>query len=242
MFYESTKPLHVNFLGIPLLVLTILTRGSYAGGLMMEKTRDAALVYRMRAGDENAFAELYRCYQRALHGYITQRIGDWRDAEELAQDTFIKVWEHIHTLEDPEKVLNWMYRIAAQLIAGWHRQRKSVSSIESAVDVHEVAGEAIASVVFYQTSEEAAIVRERADALYKAIAQLPERDQQMLRLQSEGQSYREIAERCEVSVSTVRNALPRAKRKLKVWADAWQAGRAEGLDVAFSEVHERKRK
>lgn len=64
----------------------------------------------------------------------------------------------------------------------------------------------------------------------------------MIELQLDGHSYEEIAEICEVSISTVRNALPRGKRKLKAWADAWKEANAEGLDVEFSEVHEKKDK
>ena len=88
-----------------------------------EKQRNVELVRKIRAGDEDAFTEFYECYHRDLHGYITKRIDDWRDAEELVQDTFARAWEHIHTLNEPDKVLNWMYRIAAQLIAGWHRKQ-----------------------------------------------------------------------------------------------------------------------
>lgn len=207
-----------------------------------EKTRDAELVRKIRDGDENAFSEFYGHYQRDLHGYIAKRIDDRRDVEELVQDIFIKVWEQIHTLEDHEKVLNWMYRIAAQLIAGWHRKQKKSGAAEPTADVHEVEGEAAASAVVYQTAEEVATVAERSDALDKALTRLPERDQQMINLQLDGKSYEEIAEICEITVSTVRNALPRAKRKLKVWAEAWEAANVEGLDLEFSEVHKEKGK
>ena len=207
-----------------------------------EKARDTELVRKIRDGDENAFIEFYGRYQRELHGYIAKRIDDRRDVEELVQDTFVKVWEQIHTLEDPEKVLNWLYRIAAQLIAGWHRKHKQLGAAVSITDVHEVEGEAAASAVAYQTEKEVAIIAERSDALYQAIAQLSEREQRMIRLQSEGRSYEEIAETCNVSVSVVRNALPRAKQKLQAWAEVWKTANAEGLEVVFSEVHEGKGK
>lgn len=207
-----------------------------------EKARDIELVRKIREGDENAFTEVYRRYRPNIYGYIAKSIDDRRDIEELTQDTFVRAWQHVHTLNEPDKVLNWMYGIASQLIAGWHRQRLSSSSIESTVDVHEVESDIAASTIVYQTAEEAAFIAERSDALYQAIAQLPERDQQMVRLQSDGKSYEEIAEICNVSVSTVRNALPRAKQKLKAWAEAWEAANAEGLDVEFSEVHKGKGK
>ncbi|MXY29536.1 RNA polymerase sigma factor [Candidatus Poribacteria bacterium] len=207
-----------------------------------EKTRDIELVRKIRNDDENAFTELYRRYRPNIYDYIARRIDDPRDVEELVQDTFTKAWAEFHTLNDPEKVLNWMYSIAAQLIAGWHRKQKSVSRRGSSVDVYEAEGDSAASTVVYQTAEEAAFIAERFDALDKAIAQLPERDQQMVRLQSDGHSYEEIAEIRGDTVSAAKNRLSRAKKKLKVWAEAWEAADAEGLDVEFSEVHEKKGK
>ena len=207
-----------------------------------EKPRNVKLVRKIRDGNEDAFTEFYGCYHRDLHGYITKRIDDWRDAEELVQDTFVRAWEHIHTLNEPDKVLNWMYRIAAQLIAGWHRKQKSASRRGSSVDVYEAEGDPAASTALYQTAEETAFIAERSDAFDKAITQLPERDERMVRLQLNGKSYEEIAETCGDTVSAVKNRLSRAKKKLKVWAEAWKAADAEGLDVEFSEVHEKKDK
>ncbi len=185
-----------------------------------EKARDIELVRKIRDGDENAFTELHRRYRPNIYNYIAKRIENRQDAEELVQDTFVRVWKHIHTLNEPEKVLNWMYGIAAQLIAGWHRKQKSASRRGSSVDVYEMEGDIAASTVFYQTAEETAFIAERSDAIYQAIAELSEREQQMIELQLDGRSYKEIAEICDVTVSTVRNALPRAKQKLKAWAEA----------------------
>ena len=207
-----------------------------------EKARDIELVRKIRDGDENAFTELHRRYRPNIYNYIAKKIENRQDAEELVQDTFMKVWQHIHTLNEPEKVLNWMYGIAAQLIAGWHRKQKSASRRGSSVDVYEMEGDIAASTVFYQTEEEITFIAERSDAIYQAIAELSEREQRMIKLQLDGRSYKEIAEICEVTVSVVKNTLSRAKQKLKAWAEAWKAADAEGLDVEFSEVHEKKGK
>ena len=207
-----------------------------------EKARDIELIRKIRDGDEDAFTEFYGCYHRDLHGYITKRIDDWRDAEELVQDTFVRAWEHIHTLNEPEKVLNWMYRIAAQLIAGWHRKQKSASRRGASVDVYETEGDPAASTALYQTAEETTFIAERSDVMYQAIAELSEREQRMIELQLDGCSYKEIAEICKVTISVVKNTLSRAKKKLKAWANAWKEADAEGLDVEFSEVHKGKGK
>ncbi len=68
--------------------------------------------------------------------------------------------------------------------------------------MYEAEGDIAASAVVYQIAEETAIVAERTDALYQAIAQLPEREQRLIRLQLDGHSYEEIAEICEVSIDS----------------------------------------
>ena len=108
--------------------------------------------------------------------------------------------------------------------------------------MYETEGDTAASTALYQTAEETAFIAERSDAFDKAITQLPERDERMVRLQLNGKSYEEIAETCGDTVSAVKNRLSRAKKKLKVWAEAWKAADAEGLDVEFSEVHKGKGK
>lgn len=201
-----------------------------------EQRSDASLVRQILSGDEEVFDALYKRHKQRIHQYIFKRIGDWHYAEELTDDTFLKAKENLKTLRKPERVLNWMFRLANQLIAGWHRKRKKHNTMQSAIDIYEVEGESAASAVVHQIAQEYAIAEEGWAALMNAIAQLPELEQRMLKLQYK-KSYKEIAEICDVSVSSVRNRLSRAKKKLKAWATAWKAANAEGLDLDFSEFN-----
>lgn len=206
-----------------------------------EQRRDARLVHRILSGDETAFAELNALYKHRICEFIASKIGDWHYAEELTQDTFLKVQQHLQTLREPEKVLNWMFRIANQLVAGWHRENQRHPQMESFAEVSETdMGNAAANA--YQLAETDALDEDRYINLFAAIAQLPELEQKMFRLQLENKSYEEIAEICEVTVSIVRNRLSRAKQKLKTWAAAWQAANAEGLDLDFSEFNRKSEK
>ena len=203
-----------------------------------KKTQDSfAKFYFVRqilSGNENGFAELYVRYRVRLCQYIFNRIGDWHHAEELTNDTFLKAKEHLGTLKKPERVLNWMFSIASQLIAGWHRKNQRRIWIESFANVSAIDME-IAAVDAHQIAETDALDEDRHANLFAAIAQLPELEQKMFRLQLENKSYEEIAEICEVSVSSVRNRLSRAKQKLRTWAAAWEEANAEGLDLDFYE-------
>ena len=201
-----------------------------------EQRRDAELVRQILSGDERAFDALYKRHKQRIHESIFNKIGDWHYAEELTDDTFLKAKTHLKTLREPEKVLNWMFRLANQLIAGWHRENKKKKRVplEFFADVEVTAANRIA--------EDHTPYKERYEKFCEAIGQLPELEQKMLHLQFENKSYEEIAEICDVSVGSVRNRLPRAKKKLEAWAAAWKAANAEGRDLDFSEFDKGKGK
>lgn len=207
-----------------------------------EQKRDAELVRQILSGDERAFEVLYTLYKHRLYRYIANRIDDWQDAEELTNDTFLKAKEHLETLEEPEKVLNWMFRIASQLVAGWHRKNRKPNTARSSINIYEGEGEYEATTVVHQAAQENTTETVRWIALSEAIAQLPELERRMLQLQLERKDYREIAEICQISVGSVRNRLPRAKKKLEAWGVVWEEANAEGLDLGFSEFNKKSEK
>ena len=135
-----------------------------------------------------------------------------------------------------------MFRIASQLVAGWHRKHKKPGATQDDTDVYEAEGEAAATTVIQQTAQEYTIKTQRWTALSKAIAQLPDLEQKIFRLQLAGKRYEEIAERCEVTVSVVKNQLSRAKKRLRTWAETWEEANAEGRDMGFSVFHKKKGK
>ena len=104
--------------------------------------------------------------------------------EELTQDTFLRAKKHLETLEESEKVLNWMFRIASQLVAGWHRKYKSKRRISlqslAGVSVTDIEG---AAATAHRIVEEHLLGKERQEKLFWAIAQLPELEQKMFHLQ-----------------------------------------------------------
>ena len=206
-----------------------------------DQRQDAELVRQILTGDETAFDAFYKRHSPRLYQFIASKIDDRCDAEELVNDTFLKAWEHLHTLQEPEKVLNWMFSIASQLIAGWHRKHKKPSATQGYIDVHETEGEAAATTIIHQTAKEYAIETERWTALSAAIAQLPELEEKMFRLQLAGERYEKIAEVCEVTVSVVKNRLSRAKKQLRAWAEVWEAANAEGRNVEFFEFKKKRK-
>ena len=201
-----------------------------------EQRRDAELVRQILSGDEGAFDALYKRHKQRIHQYIFNGIGDWHYAEELTDDTFLKAREHLETLREPEKVLNWLFRIANQLIAGWHRKNKK----KKRVPLEFFADGEVTAADANWIAEGHTPYEERYEKFCEAIGQLPELEQKIFRLRLENKSYEDIAEICEVTVSIVRNRLSRAKQKLISWAAAWEEANAEGRDLDFSEFIEGK--
>jgi len=82
------------------------------------------LVLTLRSGDGNAFAHLYDSYAPALFGIIYRIIDDEKEAENLLQDCFVKIWQNIHRY-DPEKgrLATWLFNIARNTAIDFRRSK-----------------------------------------------------------------------------------------------------------------------
>ena len=96
----------------------------------MDKSRDEELVRQsLDDEDEGAFEILYHRYEMALLNFFYRRVGSWETAQDLMQETFIRVHAHLGTLRDRKKFSSWMFSIAKQLIATHIREnRRSIET------------------------------------------------------------------------------------------------------------------
>ncbi|HEX6778612.1 MAG TPA: sigma-70 family RNA polymerase sigma factor [Ktedonobacterales bacterium] len=96
-----------------------------------DKVSTQALVARAKAGDLEAFNRLVIQYQDAIFGAAYALLGNAQDAQDVAQETFLRAWRDLASLREPEKFPAWLYRIA-QNLAKNHltRQRRPVASLE----------------------------------------------------------------------------------------------------------------
>lgn len=74
--------------------------------------RDAALVARIRSGDEAAFAELHRLYHPRVFAFALKRMGDPAEAEDVAQDVFLQVFRSLGRYQGRSSLLTWIFGIA----------------------------------------------------------------------------------------------------------------------------------
>jgi RNA polymerase sigma-70 factor (ECF subfamily) len=115
------------------------------------------LVATARGGDEQAFAELYRLFGRAVHGTILARVPPG-DAADLAQDVFLQAWSRLRELRDDGAFGAWICTIARRHAASHYRSRRTFDPLPAALAAREqpdVAAEAHAAIEAIQGLPEA---------------------------------------------------------------------------------------
>ena len=84
----------------------------------MERENDAQLIQDTLAGNDEAFNALVRKYQKRVHALAWRKIGDFQDAEEVTQDTFLQaLYKNLSTLKNPHQFAGWLYVIANQALS-----------------------------------------------------------------------------------------------------------------------------
>jgi len=173
---------------------------------------DKALVTRLRAGDEAAFREVVEAHRDRILTVITRVVGSGADAEDLAQETFLKAFGAIDRFDGRSALFTWLYRIAVNTARDWndHRRRRP------AVPLEGEHGPVVDPVAPDGSPQDAAMRREERAAVRRALARLPEPFRTTLVLREmEGLPYEEIAETLGISIGTVESRIFRARGKLR---------------------------
>ena len=88
------------------------------------KNDDVELIQRVLAGDDNAFSDLVRKYQKPVHGLVWRKVGDFHIAEEITQDAFVKAYKELATLKKPHHFARWLSVIATRGCIAWLRKKR----------------------------------------------------------------------------------------------------------------------
>ena len=186
---------------------------------LAEDVPDEALLVAFANGDSLAGRDLLQRLAPMLFGYATRVLGDRSEAEDVVQDTMMRLWKIAPEWRQGEaKVSTWAYRVMANLCTDRLRRRKTRGQV-GLDDIAEPTAD-LASAVEVMTEDA------RAKALNDALKALPERQRQAMMLRHlEGFSNPEIAEIMDIGVEAVESLTARGKRALK----AALAGRKEEL-------------
>lgn len=167
---------------------------------------DADLIAGLRAGDEAAFATLMERRLSSVHRLAYRLLGDRYEAEDIAQESFLKFWKAAPTWREGEaRILTWLCRVATN--ACYDRLRKSKP---------ELPGEDLDPADDRASAEDHMMRDQRWDALQGAMMTLPERQRAALSLYyDEGLSQKDAADIMSLSVKAYEALLVRGRRALK---------------------------
>jgi RNA polymerase sigma factor (sigma-70 family) len=174
------------------------------------------LVRRARDGDPEAVAALYERYRPEIEAFLRLRTAASADAEDLAQQTFVRVLGALDRV-DPSRPFNaWLFHIAKNLLRDYYRTRHPASSLDG-LD-HVTAG---------ASAEDEAVSRLLDGDLEAAIASLPARQRWIVRMRFiDDRTPGEIAEALGTTEQAVRQAQARAIRTLRARLDPARVRRA----------------
>ncbi|MCY4403070.1 MAG: sigma-70 family RNA polymerase sigma factor [Candidatus Poribacteria bacterium] len=178
------------------------------------KNDDIELIQQVLAGDENAFAELVKKYQKPVHALAWRKIGDFHVAEEITQDTFLKVYQRLHTLKDRNQFSGWLYVIATRRCYAWLRKKRirtqPLEDVETTMTQRDVYSRHVAE----QRAQTA--VEAQRDVVKNLLAKLKESERTVMTLYYLGEmTVEEISKFLGVSAGTIKSRLQRARNRLQ---------------------------
>ena len=182
---------------------SLVDKGSLEDTRQAESARDAGpreadLVRRVLGGDSEAYRKLVERYQRAVLGLASRLLGPGGDAEDLAQESFVRAYSYLGTLKEPERFGPWLFQVVRSLFRDRNRRREAEKkAIEQRKEILRWAmvpsGEGIGS------------------ALYKLLPA----EYQVLRMRYfEGMSYEEIGRRLGKTFGQVDHLIRKARSHL----------------------------
>ncbi|BDX39311.1 RNA polymerase sigma factor [Tenuifilaceae bacterium CYCD] len=183
---------------------------------------DSILIQRIiDDNDHKAFAEFVDKYQRMVIVTCRGFVGSYHEAEDLAQDVFVELYESLPSFRKESKLSTWIYRIAVNKSLNYVRKKKREKLLLNfGFGSKDNKGECDTPLTSFVGSEadHGIVLAEEKKMLKDAINKLPQNQKAALILSKyQDLSYKEIAEVMEVSISSVESLLFRAKSNLRAY-------------------------
>lgn len=174
---------------------------------MLKKLEDYELVKQAVKGNQNAFAELLSRYKNLVYSVVLRMVNDAEEANDLAQEVFIKIYKNLDKYQPEYKFSTWIIRITTNHVIDFRRKKKQETiSIDDMV--YEPSN--------YVTPESSYIEKERNSSITSALSSLPDMYKIPIVLyHQQGLSYQEIAQMIGEPLSKVKNRIFRGRKMLK---------------------------
>lgn len=181
---------------------------------------DADVVVLAQQGREPAFRELIRRYERPVYSLIYRMVRDTAASEDLAQDAFIKVLNHLDKYRPEFKFSSWLFKIANNVAIDYLRRRQ-LDTVSMDGSPHAATATEVESTSFELADQgesplDELASRELGAIIEQAIAKLrPEYRNCIMLRHVEGRSYEEIAATLDLPLGTVKTYIHRARHELR---------------------------
>lgn len=180
---------------------------------------DQALVLRARQGDLEAYDELVRRYQDRIYATIYNMTSNHEDANDLAQETFIKAHKALPSFKGDSSFFTWIYRIAVNKTINYLKQRKNRAAMSlNDVDFNAEHDPDLVALVSDRTPRRDVGLAELQEKLNKAMMKLSETHRMVVTLHDiQGLSHEEIGQIMGCNTGTVRSRLFYARQQLQAY-------------------------
>ncbi len=187
---------------------------------------DVKLIQRILAGDENAFESLVQKYQRQVHTHALRKIGDFQIAEDITQETFLRVYQKLDTLNNPAQFSKWLYAIVNHLCIAWFRKNRLQTQSLQEIHISETDEETYSRYI--ATEHAKAMAESQRDLVKKLMTTLKEDDREVITLHYfEEMTSSEIGETLGVPENTIKSRIRRARQRLRKYESMIR----EALDI-----------
>ena len=196
-------------------------------GKDLQSLSDQEVVALARTGKEAAYRELLRRYERPVFSLIYRMVRDRTLAEDLSQDTFVKVLNALDSYRPEYKFSSWVFKIANNVAIDQLRRRElNTLSLDGSPDARtkdEVEATALQATDRSETPLAELESRELGAVIEQAISRLrPEYRACILLRHVEGRSYEEIAETLDLPLGTVKTYIHRARHELQEYLEPYR--------------------
>lgn len=182
------------------------------------ENEELSLVRKAAAGDDRAFEEIMKRYEKLVFNVAMRSVSSPTEAEYVSQDAFYKAWRSLGSFRGDCSLSTWLCRItmncAVDYIRTMHRHDAASLTVEDEDgEVHEME---VPDTDTSRMPEENAIRDEQIRAVREAIASLPEEQKQIVTMRDmTGMSYKDISDALSLEMGTVKSRLNRARAAVK---------------------------
>jgi RNA polymerase sigma factor (sigma-70 family) len=182
-----------------------------------EAVAELALVDRAKEGDLGAFDELVRRHQQRVYATVYHMTSNHEDANDIAQETFIKAYQALKSFKAGSSFYTWLYRIAVNRTINFLKQRKHKGHLSlNDLDFNAENDPDLVALVSEDTPRRGSSLKELQEKLNEAMQRLSEEHRLVVALHDvQGLSHEEISRITECNVGTVRSRLFYARQQLQ---------------------------